>query len=68
MSQIKQLMIAFKDTIQEAGDMGAPLGPMYSACMSIGMTLEQFNAIISGMTDAGIIRVSNHVAYYQESK
>ena len=70
MSIVKQIMLAILDTIKETGDAGTPLGPLYAALMTTGMDLDQFNGFISGMTDAGFIRVSNHVAYFinQESK
>jgi hypothetical protein len=35
---------------------GTPEGSLYAIMMSQGCTLEQFNAIISGLCSAGMIR------------
>ena len=39
-----------------AGSNGAPAGPIYAALMTQGCTLEQFNALMSGLVRAGKLR------------
>jgi hypothetical protein len=46
------------------GDKGAPLGPMYAALMTHGMSYEGFTAAIDALAKAGVIRVSNNCAFF----
>ena len=42
---------------------GTPEGSLYAIMMSQGCTLEQFNAIISGLCDAGMIRKQGNLLF-----
>lgn len=53
---------AVLDTIKENPD-GAPLGIMYAACMTKGISHDQFMGIINGLKAANRIKVVGHVAY-----
>jgi len=57
---------AIVETIEETGDNGAPLGIMYAALMGM-ISYESFMNVISALAQAGVIRVSNHVAYAVKS-
>lgn len=54
---------AVLSTIMEAGDQGAPEGPMYLACMQHGIDLDQFERILGALQKSGLIRRSAHVCY-----
>ena len=58
-----QIADALLETVKEAGDHGAPLGPMYAACMGV-MDYETFMQIIDLLQKAGRIRVVHHCAFY----
>jgi hypothetical protein len=53
---------AIIETIDEMGSQGAPLGIMYAALMG-RISYENFMTCIDALVNAGVIRVSNHVAY-----
>jgi hypothetical protein len=53
---------AMVETIEETGEQGAPLGIMYAALMGM-ISYDSFMSVIDALVDAGVIRVSNHVAY-----
>lgn len=59
---IIKVATAIFETIKESPN-GAPLGPMYAACMTTGMSLDHFMAIINGLQDAKRIKVVGDVAY-----
>jgi len=61
----EQVLGIIADTIKEAtakDALGAPLGPMYLALNSRGMSLDTFNSIIATMEGIGLIKVQNHCA------
>lgn len=62
--QLVQVVMAFVETIKEAGPNGAPEGPMYLAFMQHGGSLESFESMMVGLEKVGIIRRSGHVAFY----
>jgi hypothetical protein len=53
---------AIVETIEEMGDKGAPLGIIYAALMGM-ISYNSFVNVIQSLVQAGIIRVSNNVAY-----
>jgi len=59
----QQVLQIISDTIRDCPD-GAPLGPMYMALTARGMSIETFQQIISTMEQIGLIKVSNHCAYW----
>lgn len=67
-TDVKQHILALAqialETIKEAGEQGAPEGPMYAAFMTVGMSIDHFQAMIAGLERAGLIRRSGHVCYY----
>jgi len=59
----KEVLGVIADTIKEAKD-GCPLGPLYAALMTRGMTYETFNSIIRTFEQVGFIKVRHHCAYW----
>jgi len=59
----REVLGIIADTIKEAPD-GCPLGPLYAALMSRGMTYETFNSIIRTFEQAGFIAVRHHCAFW----
>jgi hypothetical protein len=59
-----KVLIAIAEAIRDMGDKGAPLGPMYAALMTHGMSYEGFTAAIDALAKAGVIRVSNNCAFF----
>lgn len=55
-----QIVQALYEVVQEAGEQGAPAGPMYMAAQTYGMSLEQFETIMGILVSAGKVRKSNH--------
>lgn len=55
------VITAIVETIEESKD-GAPLEPMYAALMGL-ISYNSFTSVIDALVKAGVIRVSNHVAY-----
>lgn len=56
---------ALLETIEECGERGAPLGPMYSAFMRTGMSYETFTKIVEALEAGNKIKVIGHVAYFK---
>jgi hypothetical protein len=58
--QIKEALKALADAIIEvvrtAGPLGAPGGHLYAAMMAHGITLQQYEQIMSGLVQAGKLR------------
>jgi hypothetical protein len=61
---VLSILSAFLDTVKEAGPRGAPSGPMYAAAMAQGLTLEQYEAIMRALVNAGKVRKEGHVFYF----
>lgn len=61
-----KIMTALTAAVKEAGEQGAPSGPMYAAVMTHGVSLEQYQRMMGVLVNAGILRLSNHVYYYIE--
>lgn len=59
-----QVVHAILETVEECGERGAPLGPMYAAFMATGMSYDMFMQIIGGLEDGRKIKVAAHVAYF----
>jgi hypothetical protein len=53
---LQQIALAIRDTVKEAGPMGAPSGHLYAAMMATGCTLDQYQQIIAIMVRKGMIR------------
>ena len=52
---------AIVETIEECPE-GAPLGIIYAALMGM-VSYNSFSNVISSLVQAGVIRISNNVAY-----
>lgn len=61
---VMRVVSAVVGTISDAGEMGAPSGPIYAALMAHGVSLEQYNRIIDMLKEKNLVRLSNHVLYY----
>jgi hypothetical protein len=59
---LRQVCDAMLATVNESPN-GAPAGPMYMACMEMGMSLEVFETVMSALVTAGKIRKLGHVYY-----
>jgi len=57
---------AILETVQESGEMGCPAGILYAGLMSFGISLNTFQAIMSGLVQSGKLRYSGHVYYKGE--
>jgi hypothetical protein len=55
------IALALLETIKEAGENGAPSGPMYMAVQqSIGLSLDDYEAMMRAIVRTGFVR---HEAY-----
>jgi hypothetical protein len=54
------------ETIVEAGDLGAPSGPLYAALMTQGCTYQQYTELMDGLTWVGLLRLSHHCYHATE--
>jgi hypothetical protein len=61
--QLRELVDAFEQTVKEAGEDGAPAGPMYAAFMEIGGTLAQFEAVMAALVAAGRLKKRGHIYF-----
>jgi hypothetical protein len=52
------------DTTAEAGPEGCPSGVLYAALMTVGIRLDQYEAIIGVLAKRGRIRRANHLLYW----
>ena len=52
---LRAIAKAITETVALAGPLGAPGGPLYAALMSAGCTLNQFEQIMSGLVNAGVL-------------
>ena len=63
----KQLLKAIADAIitsvAAAGPMGCPSGTIYAALMTQGCTLEQYEAIMAGLVQAGMLTKKSHLYF-----
>jgi len=55
---------ALVGTIQDMGRDGMHSGRLYMACNHYGVTLDQYEMIMSALVNTGLIRKSGHVYYY----
>lgn len=55
------LVLALLSTIVEAGDSGAPSGPMYAGLMGRGVTLDTYNDITGFLQSQGWVTLEHHV-------
>lgn len=60
----QQLAYALLSTVMDAGPNGVPSGPMYMACNTKGVTLDQYQGIMDALVRAKLLRLSNHCYYY----
>ena len=69
-TQIKILVAAeaILQTIEEAGEEGAPSGALYAAFMQFGFSYHQYQSMIDLFLRKGYVRISNHVLYYTAKK
>lgn len=60
---IDSFVDAIAETAADAGDQGAPLGPMYAAFMTYGIDYSTFQGLIMHAVLRQRIVVRNNVAY-----
>lgn len=60
---IRAIAKALLETVQEAGEQGAPSGPMYAAVMG-KLSLDQYTRFMDGLVKAGHLRQEGHVYYF----
>jgi hypothetical protein len=53
---MRLVMDAVVESVQVAGDRGAPGGVIYAAMMAHGITLAQYNAVMGGLVRANRLR------------
>jgi hypothetical protein len=52
---INKLCGAILETVQEAGPLGAPSGPMYLALNKLGLTLDSYTSLMAALTQIGLL-------------
>ena len=61
---LRAIAAAIIETVRDADKrnpaIGAPAGPMYAALMTQGCTLHQFDQIMAGLVNAGMLTKSGH--------
>jgi hypothetical protein len=58
---VRAIIVAICETVIEAGEQGAPSGVVYAALNSYGISLDLYNAILSTLKDAKLIKESHHL-------
>lgn len=53
---LRLIVSAIVDAVKAAGPIGAPGGVLYAALMTHGVTLEQFEKLMSGLVHANLLR------------
>jgi len=53
-----------KDTLQDVGEYGLPSGQLYAVFSQYGLSLQNYEAIISGLIDLKQIRQENNRLYW----
>ena len=51
-----KIAVLVTETVRESGPMGAPGGTIYAALMTIGISLEQYEQIMSALLATGLVR------------
>lgn len=51
------------DAVKAAGTHGAPGGVLYAALMAQGCTLNQFQSLMAGLVNAGLLRQSGNLYF-----
>ena len=60
---IMMLLSAIVDSVKMAGDHGAPGGVLYAALMAHGITLDQFESLMSALVSAGKMTRKGHLYF-----
>lgn len=60
---LKKIADAIIGAVQESGKHGYPAGHLYAALMPLGLSLENFEQIMSGLEKAKMVRKSGHLYY-----
>ena len=55
---LRALAGAVLEAVDVAGDLGAPGGTLYAALMQCGCSFQQYQQIMAGMVNAGLLRMS----------
>ena len=63
---LKLICDAIIESIETAGPLGAPAGPLYAAMMHYGFTLEEFTSLMNGLVRAGKIRQKGNLYFSVE--
>ena len=58
---VRQIATIIEETAGEAGPLGAPSGVVYAALMSVGISLDMYQAILDRMVQAGRVTLSGDV-------
>ncbi len=58
-----QICQAVIESVELAGDLGAPAGHLYAALMTVGCSLDQFESIMSALVKAGKLRRSGDLYF-----
>ena len=60
---LKLVADAIIETVRETGKQGAPAGHLYAGLMAHGFSLENFQQIMHGLEQAGMVRKSGDLYY-----
>jgi hypothetical protein len=58
---VRMIADAIVDAVKAAGAMGAPGGVLYAALMAYGISLSQFESLMSAMVSAGKLTKHGHL-------
>jgi hypothetical protein len=65
---IREIAGAIIETVKTSGPLGASAGPMYSALMAHGCSLQQFEGIMGGLVRAKLLRKSGHCYHLEAAR
>ena len=60
---LKLLCDTIIESVREAGSLGMPAGNLYAALMPLGISLEQFERLMSSLVNIGQLHKRNQVYY-----
>lgn len=65
---LRAIADAILDAVKAGGPMGTPGGTLYAVLMAHGATLQQYEGIMAGLVQAGMLRKSGNLYFLADSK
>ncbi|MFP3637687.1 hypothetical protein [Paraburkholderia sp. SIMBA_054] len=57
----QRIGLAILETIDEAGELGAPAGPLFAALQAQGASLSQFESLMAPLVARGLVTLESHL-------